>query len=153
MASETISGTIDIEISVPFDSTDLVVEFCGVERGHLNTDNVINVKDYHREVKEIISMKQIVVQFPEGQSLQPGQYSYQFQIFTPSWLPESTLFKTTKDRFTVEYTLRAQFSPRDTNQYIDHPVNPGKFWNVSLFRGSRRIHIYQMPKEIPLQNY
>lgn len=66
MAGETISGTVDIEISTPFDSTDLVIEFCGVERGHLNTENVVSIKNYHREVKEIISMKQIVVQFPEG---------------------------------------------------------------------------------------
>jgi hypothetical protein len=62
-AGDTISGTIDIEIGQPFESTDLVVEFSGVERGHLNTDGVISVKEYHREVKEIISMKQVVVQF------------------------------------------------------------------------------------------
>ena len=52
-------------------------------------------------------MRQIMVQFPEGQTLQPGQYSYPFQIFTPSWLPESSLFKTRQDLFTVEYTIRA----------------------------------------------
>lgn len=61
MSGETISGTVDIEISTPFDATDLVIEFNGVERGHLDTEDVISVKDYHREVKEIISMKQIVV--------------------------------------------------------------------------------------------
>jgi hypothetical protein len=61
MAGETISGTIDVEINKIFDATDLVIEFSGVERGHLNTDGIISVKEYHREVKEIISMKQIVV--------------------------------------------------------------------------------------------
>ena len=30
---------------------------------------------------------------------------------------------------------------------------PGKFWNVSIFRGSRRISIYHPPKQIPPQNY
>ena len=153
MAGDTISGTIDIEIGQPFESTDLVIELCGVERGHLNTEGVITVKDYHREVKEIISMKQVVVQFPEGQQLQPGQYSYQFQIFTPMWLPESSLFKTKKDRFTVEYTLRAQFTPNNQANYVDHPIVPSKFWNVSLFRGSRRVCIYEQPKEIQPKNY
>jgi len=76
MAGDTISGTIDVEINQVFDATDLVIEFSGVERGHLNADGVISVKEYHREVKEIISMKQIVVQFPEGQQLEIGQYSY-----------------------------------------------------------------------------
>ena len=77
-AGDTISGTIDIEIGKPFDSVDLVVEFKGVERSHLSIDGPTTLKPDHREIKEIISMRQIVVQFPEGQSLQPGQYSYPF---------------------------------------------------------------------------
>ena len=85
--------------------------------------------------------------------MQPGQYSYPFQIFTPTWLPQSSLFKTRKDRFTVEYTIRAQFTPRDPKFYVDHPLFPNKHWNVSLFRGSRRILIYKLPEEIPKKNY
>ena len=65
-AGETISGTVDIEITKRFDAKDLQLEFSGVERGHLSTENVISVKPHHREVKEILCMKQIVVQFPEG---------------------------------------------------------------------------------------
>ena len=106
-SGQTISGTIDIEIGQPFDATDLVIEFKGVERCHMSGNGVIEVEDFHREVKEIISMKQVIVQFEPGQMLQTGQYSYPFQIFTPGWLPESSVFKTRKDRFTVEYTLRA----------------------------------------------
>jgi len=34
-AGETISGTVDIEISKPFDAVDLVIQFKGVERSHL----------------------------------------------------------------------------------------------------------------------
>lgn len=30
---------------------------------------------------------------------------------------------------------------------------PGKYWNVSLFRGSRRVNIYQPYQDIPLKNY
>ena len=71
-AGETISGTLDIEIKETFDASDLIIEFKGVERGHLCTDSVLSVKDYHREEKEVICMKQVVVQFPEGQNLQPG---------------------------------------------------------------------------------
>ena len=68
-AGDPISGTIDIEIGQVFEASDLVIEFHGVERSHLSHDGVVTVKDFHRECKEIISMKQIVVQFPEGQNL------------------------------------------------------------------------------------
>lgn len=85
--------------------------------------------------------------------LQPGQYSYSFQVFLPTWLPESSLFKTKKDRFTVEYTLRAQFTPRNTAMFVDHPLLPGTHWDVSAFRGSRRIFVYQPVKEILPKNY
>ena len=60
-SGQTISGTIDIEIGQPFDATDLVIEFKGVERCHMSGDGVIEVEDFHREVKEIISMKQVIV--------------------------------------------------------------------------------------------
>ena len=53
----------------------------------------------------------------------------------------------------VEYTLRAQFTPRDPNLYVDHPELPGTHWNISLFRGSRSVQIFQPPKEIPPQNF
>ena len=152
-AGDAISGTIDIEIGQAFDASDLVLEFAGVERSHLSAESVISVKDYHREVKEIVSIKQVVVEFPAGQSLQPGQYSYPFQVYTPGWLPESTLFKTRKDRFAVEYTIRAQFSPRDPALYVDHPTLAGKYSNVSVFRGSRRVHVYQPAREVPPQNF
>jgi len=49
--------------------------------------------------------------------------------------------------------LRAQFSPKDEGNFVDHPIVPGKFWNVSLFRGSRRVHIFHPPKEIAPKNY
>ena len=143
ISGETISGTVDIEIGEPFEATNLLLEFKGVERCHMGGDGIIEIEDFHREVKEVISMKQVIVQFQPGETLQEGQYSYPFQIFTPSWLPESSLFKTRKDRFTVEYTLRAQFTPRNPALFVDHPTLPGKYWNVSVFRGSRKINIFQ----------
>lgn len=154
-AGETIAGTIDLEIAKPFDAVDLVIEFIGVERSHIaiETDGTQELKPHNREQKELISMKQIIVQFPEGQCLEPGQYSYQFQVYTPSWLPESTIFKTLRNRFIVEYTLRAQFTPRDPGLYVDHPILQGMHWNVSLFRGSRKVSIYQPPIEIPLRTF
>ena len=61
-AGDTISGTIDIEISKAFDAMDLVIEFKGVERSHLAIDPLKDeLKPYHREAKELISMKQIIV--------------------------------------------------------------------------------------------
>ena len=152
-SGDAISGTIDIEIGQAFDASDLVLEFAGVERSHLSAESVISVKDYHRENKEIVSIKQVVVEFPDGQTLQPGQYSYPFQVYTPGWLPESTLFKTRKDRFAVEYTIRAQFTPKDSALYVDHPTLPGKYSNVSVFRGSRRLYIYQPVRELQPKNY
>lgn len=49
----------------------------------------------------------------------------------------------------VEYSLRAQFTPRDPAHFVDHPVLQGKYWNVSVFRGSRRIQIYQPHLDMP----
>ena len=66
-SGDTISGTIDIEIEEQFDATELVIEFKGVERSHLKAPS--ELKDYHREVAEIISMMQTVVEFPAGQIL------------------------------------------------------------------------------------
>ena len=141
-AGDTIAGTVDIVIGEVFPATQLQLELKGVERSHLSPDGAISIKDYHQEVKQIVSIKQVVVQFPEGQNLQPGQYSYPFQIYTPGWLPETSLYKSKKDRFTVEYTIRAQFTPRDHKHFVDHPKFPKKYENISIFRGSRRIHIY-----------
>lgn len=76
MSGDAISGTIDIEIGQPFDATNLIIEFKGVERCHMGGDSALELEEFHREVKEIISMKQVLVQFAPGEILQPGQYSY-----------------------------------------------------------------------------
>lgn len=57
MSGDTISGTVDIEIGRPFEAQNLLLEFNGVERCHIGCDSAIEVDDFHREVKEIISMK------------------------------------------------------------------------------------------------
>ena len=85
-AGDTISGTIDIEIGEYFEAADLVIELKGVERSHMQV-NSQTLKEFHREVKEIISLRQVVVEFERGSALYPGQYSYPFQVFTPTWLP------------------------------------------------------------------
>lgn len=65
MSGDTIAGTIDIEIGQPFEAQNLLLEFSGQERCHIG--GATDIEDYHREVKEIISMKQVVVQFPPDQ--------------------------------------------------------------------------------------
>ena len=65
MSGDTIAGTIDIEIGQPFEAQNLLLEFNGQERCHIG--GATDIEDYHREVKEIISMKQVVVQFPPDQ--------------------------------------------------------------------------------------
>ena len=44
-AGDTIAGTVDIEIQQPFEASDLIVEFKGVERSHLHVETV-NLLDY-----------------------------------------------------------------------------------------------------------
>lgn len=145
LAGECISGTIDIEIQEPFPSSELTLEFTGVERSHINTKNVLKPLPYHRETRQIITMKTVVATFEEGQHLQPGQYTYSFQIYLPPWLPESALFKTDKERFCVEYTVRAQFTPTIAAMYVTDKLFPSMYPNVSLFRGSRKVYVYQVP--------
>ena len=63
MSGDTIAGTIDIEIGRPFEAQNLLIEFNGSERCHIG-GAATGVEDFHREVKEIISMKQVILQFP-----------------------------------------------------------------------------------------
>ena len=147
VAGETIAGTIDIVIVEPFPASELTLEFKGVERSHLSTKKVLKPLDYHREMKEIISMKTVVAKFDEGDHLLPGHYTYSFNVYLPPWLPESCLFKGKLDKFFVEYTLRAQFTPLNPKMYVYDPVLSNKFQNVSLFRGSRKVFVYYPPIE------
>ena len=59
MSGDVISGTLDIEIGRPFEAQNILLEFNGSERCHIGGAN--EVEDFHREVKEIISMKQVIV--------------------------------------------------------------------------------------------
>ena len=56
-AGDTISGTIDVEIGEYFEAQDLVIEFKGVERSHMDVISTTNLEEFHRETKEIVSMK------------------------------------------------------------------------------------------------
>ena len=57
-AGETITGTIDVEIGEYFEAKDLVIEFRGIERSHMDVNSTTtNLENFHREVKEIVSMK------------------------------------------------------------------------------------------------
>lgn len=83
----------------------------GVERSHLDTSAVLEPLEYHRESKQVIEMKSTIAVFDENSQLEPGQYTYYFVVSLPKWLPESTVLKTEKHKFFMEYTLRAQFVP------------------------------------------
>ena len=99
-------------------------------------------------------MKVLVTKFDSKAQLEPGQYTYLFQVYLPSWLPESTNYKTKKDRFLTEYTLRVQMIPKNKAKFVDDPrFPPGKFGKVSQFRGSRTIYIYKPYEEIAPVNY
>lgn len=45
----------------------------------------------------------------------------------------------------VEYTLRAQFTPNIEKEIVSDMRFPQRFHNVSLFRGSRSIVVYNAP--------
>ena len=152
-AGDTISGTIDIVIVEPFPASELTLEFKGIERSHLSAKRVLKPLDYHRETKEIISMKSVVATYNTGEFLQAGHFTYSFNVYLPPWLPESVELKTKLDKFFTEYTLRAQFTPTDAKFYVHDSNLKNKFQNVSLFRGSRKVFISQPPQEIPQKNY
>lgn len=43
-----------------------------------------------------------------------GQYTYPFMLYLPDWLPDSSFIKQKSgEKFMVEYTVRAQFIPRN----------------------------------------
>ena len=60
-----MSGSIDIEIADEFKASELTLEFIGIERSHLDDSGVLAPLDYHREYKEIVSIKTVVHTFSE----------------------------------------------------------------------------------------
>lgn len=106
-----ISGTIDIEICEKFESKELTVALVGAERSHFDVPipkgGEPDIKEFHREYKEIIHMRQVIAEYEPGKSLEKGQYTFPFQVHLPEWLPESTVFKTETQKFFTEYTIRA----------------------------------------------
>jgi hypothetical protein len=51
--------------------------------------------EYHRDSKEIVRLVCTVVEFQAP--LEPGQYSYPFMLYLPTWLPESLSLKVGKE--------------------------------------------------------
>jgi len=84
----------------------LTVVFIGIERAHLSLDGVIQLLPFHRDVKEICRLVNVVVEFPTNQ-LCKGQYSYPFMLYLPDWLPDSFVIQSGIERFCVEYGVRA----------------------------------------------
>jgi len=130
-AGQTISGSIDIEVADPFRATELTLEFIGVERSHVDDSGVLAPLEFHREWKEIVSMKTVVATFDDQSQLYPGQYSYSFQLYLPAWLPETSAFAYKKDKFFTEYTIRAQMTPKDPSHFVQDSRFPGKFGKIS----------------------
>ena len=65
-AGQTIAGSIDVEIADPFKATELTLEFIGMERSHLDDSGVLAPLDFHREMKEIVSIKTVVATFDDN---------------------------------------------------------------------------------------
>jgi hypothetical protein len=135
-AGDDISGTVDIQINEPFPAKQLTVSFVGVERSHLDASDVLEPLDYHREAKTVIEIKSVLAVFDNSTQLAPGQYTYYFLVKLPSWLPESTVLKTERHKFFMEYTIRAQFTPKNSKDYVFDEKMHNRYVGVSLFRGS-----------------
>jgi len=108
-AGDCVSGTIDICLQEHFDFDELILEFVGLERSFLNTKSLpgLQPERFHRDAKEIVHLRQVVRVFT-GYGMDPGQYSYPFQLYLPEWLPESIdLHLPNEEQFHVEYTVRA----------------------------------------------
>ena len=147
-AGEEIAGTVDIQINDPFPAKQLTISFVGVERSHLDASDVLQPLEYHREAKTVIELKSVLATFDESTQLAPGQYTYYFLVKLPPWLPESTILKTERHKFFMEYTLRAQFTPKNSKDYVFDERIHGRYAGVSLFRGSRKVYVYQ-PYQFP----
>lgn len=91
----------------------------------------------------MIEMKSVLATFDDTNQLAPGQYTYYFLVKLPAWLPESTVLKTERHKFFMEYTLRAQFTPKNSKDYVFDEKMHGRYAGVSLFRGSRKVYVYQ----------
>jgi len=152
-AGDVVAGTVDVVINESFDSKLLKLSFVGVERCHLKLVKMANgtvppPKDFHRDVKTIIDISVDVTTFDEV--LPPGHYTFPFQLYLPSWLPESTSLKVGSEKFFVEYTVRAQFTPLTATGFVADRRFPLKYKNISLFRGSRKLYVYLKPEAAPV---
>ena len=104
--------------------------------------------DYHRDVREICKLSTTITQFYDNK-FEKGHHQFFFSLELPTWLPDSFEIKQGAERFMVEYTLRAQLVPLRSKDLVTDIRLPNRFINVSIYRGSRKIQIYQ-PKQKPL---
>ena len=75
-------------------------------------------------------------------------------LYLPNWLPDSTLLKTKGgELFCVEYTVRAQFIPNNPRDYATDSRIPERYQNISIYRGSRKILVYQPFLQHPRIDY
>jgi len=63
-SGDCISGTIDIDLQADIVCQALTVVFIGIERAHLSLEGVIQLLPFHRDVKEICRLVNVVVEFP-----------------------------------------------------------------------------------------
>ena len=86
----------------------------------MDVSQVLEPLDYHRESKTVVEMKNVLAKYGDkNKSLKPGQYVYHFCINLPKWLPDSTILKTDKSKFFMEYTLRAQMTPLNPKEFVN----------------------------------
>ena len=61
--------------------------------------------------------------------------------------------KVGSEKFFVEYTVRAQFTPVSAAGFVADRRFPLKYKNISLFRGSRKLFVYLKPEQAPVISF
>ena len=86
-------------------------------------------------------------EYSEG--IAAGQYTYPFVLYLPQWLPQTQRLQNRHkdsnlvDQFRVEYTVRAQFVTKNPADMKTDSRFPGKFKDVSFYRGWREVLVYR----------
>ena len=151
MAGQVINGVVHVVLQKPlFEVQNLTIGLYGSEH--------VQFRKAHRRGKstvykshfgyfEIIQLVFPLQTYPDGPP-KIGQMSFPFSLVIPDWLPASMMLAgdLEEGRLSVEYSLRAQFTPKHHCDWADVKHN------ISSFKGTRMVYIYRPVLQQPQVN-